>query len=190
MALIGVIKPLTYSTVDCDYSKTRSYMQINVQVWEDSSKKVLLTELCYGLNGNKTNYEAESVITSLPKNPKVGMYLVEETTDEVLYAHVGLIANYSDDTWAFNFPMEGESLPIYIKDRGTYLKRNIVTEKGDSFHPVWIEDPNEVDRNSFQKWFGMDKIGGVDEKGRPRDILRAAYEYLMSRSDFSEVVVG
>jgi hypothetical protein len=198
MAFRDLFRAGTYSTISCEYNKQIPLVHVRMQVWMDSTKTQLITELQYTLSGKVRYVEVKSIVDALPETPSHGdMYLISDNPTAELARHRGMVAAYDDRfsaegnyVWAYMLPPEGECL--YVQDRQIYLSRNDLSKnrtKADDGKPVlWIPAVAPFDKNMWDKWFDASKIGGMAPDGTPNNILRVVYEYLKTRPEFANAI--
>lgn len=174
MALTDFLVSGTYTIANINrYDKHENYIQLEVKTFTDSSKSVLITSNIYTLDGGE---EISAVIdkdlSTPPGSPSVDdMYIVGSSATGDWTGKEDEIATWNGSTWGFS-----SDTVRYVTDESKYYRHDGTN---------WTEDANAFDSRVWNNYFTIDKIGGVDTTDA--DIIRRAYEYLKTRTEFAGV---
>lgn len=186
MALLHVIKNGTYSTVSINaYDKQKKCIQIEVRVYEDNTKKELLSSILYDLDMKNENIISDAVLSDPPVSPNFGdRYLVgQNATGAWEQLENSLMEFVSDNGGSWNQVQHGV----------------LIVSSGSDVTPYWfdtlngyykmIEGTHElVPTNSggqklWDTYFNPSLHSGLNE-----NIVKSVYEYLKSLPGYENAV--
>lgn len=166
MAIRNFILPDTYTVVAPTYDKHGTMVELRWTTYSDASKTVPVSGGSILCDGRVTHIGIRSASAARPEAGASGDYYI---ADGQLFVWIP-----ENGSWGGSPLNKGQT--FFLEDTGEY-----VLWTGTQLVP----QPQAFDSRKWDEWFGVDKIQGVDAEGRPRDLLRRAYEYLMSRAEFS-----
>lgn len=173
MALLNFLTNGSYSVIsNIFYNKQSRFIDLQVDIFSDSSKESLLVSVPYRIDGKILYGDVNGISNIPPESSSEGnCWAVTGEATGVWTGYEGFLMIYENESWSSRAVEDGHTVKNE-NDSKIYIKTS----------NNWVEHTSTIDSVTWDTYFSVDAISGSNN-----NLIKQIYEWLKTRPEFSNV---